>query len=80
VAEPVAPGLAARGASLGATLGILLVVANVYSTCPFFKTVPLLLPPASRAWPLVPSLFAHSVPVYPYTLTASSSLAWPHVP
>ena len=26
------------------------------------------------------SLFAHSVPVYPYTLAASSSLAWPLVP
>jgi hypothetical protein len=29
---------------------------------------------------LVPSLFAHGVPVYPYTLAASSSLAWPLAP
>ena len=28
----------------------------------------------------VPSLFAHSVPVYPCTLAASSSLAWPLLP
>ena len=29
---------------------------------------------------LIPCLFAHSVPVFPYTLAASSSLAWPLVP
>ena len=32
-----------------------------------------------RALP-APTLFAHSVPVYPYTLAASSCLAWPLVP
>ena len=33
------------------------------------------------AWlhPPFPALFAHSVPVYPYTLAASSALAWPLV-
>jgi len=46
--------------------------------------------PSSLAWPLrfvrlflfagFFSLFAHGAPVYPYTLAASSTLAWPLVP
>jgi hypothetical protein len=31
--------------------------------------------PRRRARPLLPALFAHGVPVYPYTLAAPSSLA-----
>jgi len=38
-------------------------------------------PPSSElAWPLVPALFAHGVPMYPHTLAASSCLVWPLVP
>jgi hypothetical protein len=32
--------------------------------------------PVHRARTLTPGLIAHSAPVYPYTLAASSSLAW----